>query len=779
MNTQNQFGYTEDESGIWELSECAADGTTAERPYVFINLSTPVEKLAGVLERYVEAGAGGVIPYLPASAEEDIEDSDGHEAIAARRRFYEALLPLAENAGLGVAFTLDKYLERTWIDVEDALYENETRARVLTPHSYPCSDREAVTLTLHDGIHMSVTALHEGNGDTVDLRDRVQGDVLSWQAPYGNWMISEYNCSPDYETRRVNILSYDASMKFIRSVYSLFADIIEPYLGSVVTMLCYRHLCFGAPNRRDWDENLNRVFEERYGFDPAPYYPALFDFAGNDTPHLKALFFDCRAHMLRDGFLRAADDFAAENGLSVFGNISEPKLTQCSPITGDAMLDNTASPCGVFERAYLYGMNSVKVAAGAAFGLGLTDVGCELFRDYGGLRRGLYLRDAEHAIARGANLTAMHLPLPTEKNEEPLDLLCSFGRRMRRMLRGTRQIADIAVIYPIYSLHSSVNLYEAETDGYEYPDTPYEADYMTVINSICLCSGHDVILVHPDAVAGRASAEGGLLRMPGQKPDEAFRVVVLPSCEMCSLACMRVLRDYYDAGGKIIATGQLPRRAFEYTPGSDAADRELCKIVDHIFGEKASDPSYITDYCHNTNERGGEAYFLYFSLTAADGTAMVASRDLAAALRDIGINFDVYMPDFPRYESTGALNNPFTEFVRLGLEKHLPNGGLYSHRHARRGNKDIYFCSNTTDNDSETTVYLRGAHAPRKYDPLTGKYSDCDFRHVLVGGEIYTSLDLSLRTAGCAVLISEDEEKRRAVIDWESLPDETALAKAE
>ena len=50
---------------------------------------------------------------------------------------------------------------------------------------------------------------------------------------------------------------------------------------------------------------------------------------------------------------------------------------------------------------------------------------------------------------------------------------------------------------------------------------------------------------------------------------------------------------------------------------------------------------------------------------------------------------------------------------------------------------------------------------------------------MLVGGEIYTSLDLSLRTAGCAVLISEDEEKRRTGIDWKSLPDETALAKAE
>lgn len=776
MNIQDQFGYTEDTSGIWELSDDALDGTAGERPFVFIDFDTPLDRLESVISRYVESGAGGLIPYLPAG--NSSADADGSTAVAARRRFYSALLPLAKRAGLFVAFTLDKYLERTWIDAEDALYENATRARVLTAHSYPCSDREEVALTLHDGIHMSVTALHEENGDTVDLRDHVSGDVVTWRAPYGNWTVTEYNCVPDYESRRVNILSYDSSIKYIRAVWSLFADIFEPYIGNVLTMLCYRHLCYGSRNRRDWDDDFNEKFRERYGFDPAPYYPALFDFAGNDTNHYKALFFDCRAHMLREGFLRAASDFAEEIGLSLFGNISEPKLSQCSPITGDAMLDNSASPCGVFERAYLYGMNSVKVAAGAAFGIGHYDVGCELFRDYGGLRRGIYLREAEHAIARGANLTAMHLPLPSEKNEEPMDILCAFGRRMRRVLRGARQIADIAVIYPIYSLHSTVNLYEAEVDEgeYEYPDTPPNADYMTVINSICLCSGHDVILLHPDAVAGRATVEGGLLRMPGQKEDEAFRAVVLPASEMCSLASMRVLRDYYDAGGKIIATGQLPRRAFEFSPGNTDADREMCEIVDHIFGEKASDPSYMTEYCHNINENGGEAFFLYFSLTASDGTAMVSSRDIADALHDIGINFDVYLPDFPRYESTGAMNNSYNEFVRLGLKRHLPDGGIYSHRHARREDEDIFFFTNTTDFDARTTVYLRGAHAPRLYNPLTGKYAACEFRHVRVGGEVYTALELELHTAGCAVLLSTDEEARRALIDVSSLPDETERA---
>ena len=112
---------------------------------------------------------------------------------------------------------------------------------MLTCHSYPCSDREEVTLTLHDGMHVSVTALHEETGDTVDLRPMVNGDVLTWKAPFGNWSINEYNCIPDPESRRVNILSYDASMKFIRAMWTLFADIIEPELGSTVTMLCYRH----------------------------------------------------------------------------------------------------------------------------------------------------------------------------------------------------------------------------------------------------------------------------------------------------------------------------------------------------------------------------------------------------------------------------------------------------------------------------------------------------------------------------------------------------------
>ena len=86
MNIQDQFGYTEDTSGIWELSDDALDGTAGERPFVFIDFDTPLDRLESVISRYVESGAGGLIPYLPAG--NSSADADGSTAVAARRRFY-------------------------------------------------------------------------------------------------------------------------------------------------------------------------------------------------------------------------------------------------------------------------------------------------------------------------------------------------------------------------------------------------------------------------------------------------------------------------------------------------------------------------------------------------------------------------------------------------------------------------------------------------------------------------------------------------------------------
>lgn len=753
-------------------------GNPELRPFIFVtDDGSGEEKLYKTLRGCVRAGVGGIIP-LPKHRSPGEEISYAHELLRFRE-FYSMLLPECARLGLRTAFSLADCVERTVIAAGEDRWEYGVRSRRLERRIHYCNSGEHLSLHLNESARMSLVAYYEDRDEIIDLRGSVGGDgVLEWDTPRGNWQVIEYICVPDHETERPDILSYDASEQFLEIAYELFADLLEPYMGTTVTHFYFRDLAFNSHNRHDWTENFNDFFSERFGFDPAPCYPYLFTTAGNNADHYKALFSDCRARMLRSGFLLAAEEFADKHGLELFGSITEPKLTECPPITGDALLDNTVIPCAVFDRAYLYGMNSVKLAAGAAFGRSIRDIFVELYRSYPKYDYEIYLRDASHAFARGANLPAIHLPNHTPDEAEKLHRLFEYIADVRNCLSRGRQVSDIAVIYPIYYLHSTVNLYDAEVKGFEYPDTPYNADYMSVINSICLYSGHDVTLLHPDVVARSARAENGMLRLDGLSDEGGFRVVIFPAQKFCSLGCMRVLKDYFDAGGKIVATGELPCRALEFDPHDpEKYDKEMQAIVDHIFGEAADNPAIMREYCHNRTEGGGEAYFLSFSLTAADGTNMVSSRTIDDALDSLGVDYDVYAPDMPRFESTGALNNPYNEFTRLGLQRHLPGGGMFSHIHKRYEDFDIYFFANTTDSSTRTPLFLRGAHIPFCYDPQDERRWQPEYAHVTVGGAVYTRFDVELARSGSLIVISQDSDGRTAMLDPSALEDQTAAAR--
>jgi hypothetical protein len=348
---------------------------------------------------------------------------------------------------------------------------------------------------------------------------------------------------------------------------------------------------------------------------------------------------------------------------------------------------------------------------------------------------------------------------------------------MRTCLKVGRQVSDIAVIYPIYYLHSCVNMYSAEISGFEYSDTPSDADYMSVINSICLCAGHDVTLLHPDVISRSAKPENDRLRLTGMSDDGGFRIVVLPACKVASLACMRVIRDYFDAGGRIIATGVLPTRAFEYDPADpDKNDKEMVAITEHIFGKDALDSSVMKTYCTNTSPTGGRSFFLYFSKTGIDGVSMVNSLDLRRALDAFKLGFNIFAPQMPKYETTGALNASFNEYTRLGLLKHLPDGGMFNHIHKRIGGKDIYFFANTANRISHTPIFLRGAHIPVCYDPETGAKWHEEYEYVSVYDKVYTKFDVFMQPTTALVVVTEGGAERKLTIDPATLRDCTEEA---
>ena len=745
----------------------AFSGTeNAYRPGYYFDLPLPhapgaKQDIADAVNACLVAGCGMLIPRLPDAA--ILADQGDIDAV---RESYRTLLTLAAERGLHVAFSLDFALEKLVVRRLVETGDNSIRARQLECREYICHTGETLARRLHASPPLSLVAYSEAYGEIIDLRPYIVEDKLCWQVPEGNWLVREYFTVEEQSGERANYLSAEASLRYIELVFDLFADVLTPYIGTTLTTLVYRGIGFHGKNRRDWDNSFNDLFAERFDMDAAPLYPALFGYAGKDTLHFKAMLTTVRAAMLRHGIIESIDRFARSLGLATFGPLTEPKLTACSFVSGDAMLCNRYSPCALLDKAYLYGTNSIKIAAGAAYNFDVPRVGGELFRGYGKKDPTALVKDAMNAFARGVNDAVFHLPPSLGENSE----FCDFATRVQSMLRGGRHVADIGLIYPIYDLHSKVTLYDSPPAGYEYPETPNDADYMTLINAISFYAGHDLTVLHPVTMDTKCRVEGNRLTLHNDTNRESFRIMVLPASNIISLKSLRLLQEFYNGGGKILATGLLPTLAFEYdTEGKN--DAEVCRITREIFGEDATNKRVLRRYCHNKNDKGGEAIFLYFNATAVDGTRMTKSSVVNRALNSFGIPFDVYLPGMARFEGTGALNSIYPEFHNVGLDRSFPDGGMFQHIHKRQEYGDVYYFANGTDVTYNHHLLLRGAHDVDEWNPYTGEIRPRAEKFITYKGEIYTDLRLTLEAHKSTLFVTNPLPNMSA----EGLPEITSI----
>ncbi len=753
----------------------------------------PIERkrVENYVNRCAGNGIGCIIPCLPP----ELEPSP--ELLEQVRDLYEILIAVAGKRNLKIGFHLEPVLERAFYMSEAAAPIAHTRTRSITRREYFCDPGEKLYLQLHPGTPMSVMAYDDEHTDMIDLRPYIKDNIISYTIPEGNWTVEEYLCTdqPQYGEGPIytcNVLSYDHSMAFLTALFDYMGNIFASAIGKTITQFFVSDICFHGTNRRNWDESFNRLFIERFGFDPAPYYPTLFHFIGEKDPHIKALFMSCRAEMLRSGFLAALKSFADRRDLQLTTAVAEPKLPACSWLNGDALADSVYSPCAVQEKAYLYGMNSTHLAASAADNYGSKYISCELFRHYNRLTTNIVYKDAMNAFGHGANQLMAHWGAHTitgftrrrRSDRFRMDVLGMEGKytfpafvsRVQALLRGGSRVNDIAMLYPIYALHDKVYLYDApQKDPFEYPDTPFSCNYMTVLNTISTYAGQDITLLHPEIVNSICSTRGGNLYLKNPFQTQKFRILILPSADMVSLKNIRMVKRFFDEGGKVIATGTLPKYAFEYHVDEDIpdpddfmglkgygtpADHEVRDIILHIFGREALDKSIIKEYFYNSNENGGEAYYITPNRTAADGTALTDCVALNNALQSFNVPLDMYMPEMPRFECIGGFNNPISEFVRLGLDNYVPGGGMISRIHKQRGDLDIYFFSNTTNVNYNDIVYLRGIHFLDRWDPHTGYTRRLGASYVRYKGEIYTRTYLHLAAEHAAFLISRPNPKR-------------------
>lgn len=703
--------------------------------------------------RLARRGFSLVIPSLPT-------DYVYTEDFAQRYAVWFATLSQAAlDTGMKIALHPQRPIERALCDPND-------RTQVLSRRVYYAEQHEHFRLTLYDKPTLCLIALDEEYTQIIDLRPYVHDGVLEFDVPDGNWVIEQYVCT-DIEqdgTQHTthNRLSRTAFISYLDRLYVLCGGVQNTAIGAVY----YHNLCFDSPNRRNWTQDFNDIFKAEFGFDPSPYYPVLFHNLGGGTEHIRALFMQCRAELLKAGIARALRDFAMAQHLEAIIIQAEPKAPACSWITGDALANQQYCAAGRMDHAYLYGLNSLALAASAAADSGQQRVICELFaRLSDAYTEELALKETITVLGNGANQLIMH-PTIMKMSKQFLDPV----HRCLYLLTKGFSVCDVAMLYPIYALHTKPLMYEQPALDYEYPVTPFNCDYMTLANSISQYGGINLTMLHPDTLQKHCEVRGGQLFFQNVKGSNGFRILILPATSMIRLDNLRTIKQFYDNGGIVIATGTLPDSAFEFLPefeknllqhyGEEYVtdyDREVRELVRHIFGTQACDKNILTNRGFNSNQNGGRAYLLYPSATAADGTFMTASDEIMRLLYELKIPYDVIMPGMRRLENGGVFNLPLPEYRHVDTPEGVHRVGMMGHLHKVNGTQHTHMLYNTTDQPYENVVYLRGALKPVVYNPQTGKVNRARrVKYASYRGQVYTYLPVQIPRHSALFLVSEE-----------------------
>jgi len=737
---------------------------------------TNEETIRKLILEYKKTNYCGVIPFVP--AESTVRPLSEEYYLA-----YGTIAEAVQDCGLSLGYLDDVYLMKEYL-----LTAPEHTCCILTKYTSSCTSGSITKLKLRtNGTLLSLVAVNDDDSTIIDLREFINGECVEWNVPDGNWNIEQYICEPDGDSGYIDLLDYDISIEYLKKTLKTLVNRLEVSGRKEIDLYIYKNINYCGQNRRIWHSSFNKVFEETFGFDPAPFYPLLFRDFGSNAKRYKSMMMECRSKLFNNGFLKAAADYCRTKNIFCTGYPEESKAVSSSWMFGDGQLyhRNATAPCVAMPFAYLYGLNGIKVAAGASDVFGTSVVAADIFKHYQKLNREIVYKEAMNSFVRGVNMIFAHLGedrnrTGEEKKEGESSFIFStlfsknnsvsefseFTARVQTMLRGGEHVCEAAIVYPIHSIHAMAYLYQAKVSGFEYSNTAENEDYMEVMNNFLNYVGIDASFIHPDAIAERSLAENGTLFLDNGSYMMKFKMLILPSMSVVSLKTLRMIKKFFDEGGKIIATDNLPSIASEYSSLSlnvnsglktkTAEDEEVGELLDYIFGPECRNNKVYKMVYANTNSRGGAAYYFPSNKTSVDGTDSVSANILYQAVAKFKLAPDVYIDRMPRREFSGVVNYHLPAFLKIGIDGRLSKGCSMNYIHKRLADTDIYFITNTTGETYNGNILLKGCHQPEEWNPYNGKTKKISYDYVRFRDEVYTKVSTSIEAGTCVFLVSSE-----------------------
>jgi hypothetical protein len=458
---------------------------------------------------------------------------------------------------------------------------------------------KTVTQAVPAGTFMGAVAMNRTTRQRENITSSAQEGKLVWNAPAGDWQVMLFTCVRDGGAGLVDYLEPEAVKKFIELTYQAYYDKFPNHFGTTIDSAFYDEpAMYHVQGGRAWTDAFNDKFKKKFGFDPVVYYPALWFDIGPDTAAARNALFGMRAELYATGFPRTINDWCREHRIQLTGHVDQEELV--NPVigqAGDLIKAFKHQDIPGIDQVFQYGRASraYKVVSSAASNYDRPLVLTECYGAINNMPVANLYKEAMDQFAKGINVMVPHAVwsgspkvgfqpdlTPGAATYGPeLPAYNKYIGRLQRVLQTGRHVADIGVLYPIATLQAG---------SWFGPGDPYrgcveipEADYMSVGELLALSVRRDFTFVHPEVLDEKCTVAGAELHLNNKVNAEQYKVFIIPGSRAIHWSSLKKIKEFYDNGGKVIATTRLPESSAEF-----GKDKEVKETIAAMFGTAGS-----------------------------------------------------------------------------------------------------------------------------------------------------------------------------------------------
>lgn len=653
----------------------------------------------------------------------------------------------------------------------------------------PLTDK--VVYGIDGGVLQAAVAMNTATKERIEISDAIQGNMLCWDVPEGEWLAMVFVCVPD-PFKYVDYLSPAGVRAFMSLTYDQFSKRFPEAFGTTIPMSFFDDIpTKGAQGDRNWALEFNDAYRKLHHREPALDYPALFYSIGDETPSARCRLWSTRNYLLMEAYPKLVHEWGAKHGVLSSGHPQGPYTIGPLDMCGDAMLTHRYSDVPLFDAIHYYGhgRDGFKVPTSAAENFDKGTVAVEVYGDFRNdtFDIPMMYRALMEIFARGGSFILPHGQWSDAENcyiypvigwqnpvlEAGLKDYNDWVSRCSLLLRHARTVEDIAILYPIDSLMAGFHFQYDFLTGYpikgDFPSglfIPEETDYLAIGAGLTGKIYRDFLFLHPQTLNEKCSVEMNgnepILRLNNERDYKEFKLVVLTGADVVSAANMRKILEFYRAGGKVLGTTRLPSRSTE-----GDADDEVCAAVREIFGidptTQAFRPSLLTgqedivlpESFRKVREFNKPGFYRREPTNPIvyeepieqiqDGVlrAVFLPRPTDEALRD-AVNRLLPSPDLDMIPNEGTVMPVLDVVPRWDY----PHEGMCQYVHKVKWGRDIYYLANSANEQAQFTLKLRGKFKQLEiWNPRDGSTEAVTGTcRPDASGQVYTELPIELES---------------------------------